>query len=144
MSNQNYTTTFLVDQTPEAVFAAINHVRAWWSGEIEGRTDQLGAEFTYQSGDVHRSTQKITEWVPGQKIVWHVVDSHLNFVNDKTEWTGTDIIFEISRQGDQTELRFTHVGLTPVLACYGDCSDTWRFYIDDRLRHLITTANQPA
>jgi hypothetical protein len=144
MSNQNYTTTFLVDQTPEAVFAAINHVRAWWSGEIEGRTDQLGAEFTYQSGDVHRSTQKITEWVPGQKIVWHVVDSHLNFVNDKTEWTGTDIIFEISRQGDQTELRFTHVGLAPVLACYGDCSDAWHFYIDDRLQHLITTANQPA
>jgi hypothetical protein len=144
MSNQDYTTTFLVDQTPEAVFAAINHVRAWWSGEIEGRTDQLGAEFTYQSGDVHRSTQKITEWVPGQKIVWHVVDSHLNFVNDKTEWTGTDIIFEISRQGDQTELRFTHVGLAPVLACYGDCSDAWHFYIDDRLQHLITTANQPA
>jgi hypothetical protein len=144
MSNQNYTTTFLVDQTPEAVFAAINHVRDWWSGEIEGQTDQLGAEFTYQSGDVHRSTQKITEWVPGQKIVWHVVDSHLNFVNDKTEWTGTDIIFEISRQGDQTELRFTHVGLAPVLACYGDCSDAWHFYIDDRLQHLITTANQPA
>lgn len=139
MNDQNYTTAFLVDQTPEEVFAAINNVRGWWSGEIEGDTDKLGDEFTYQSGDLHRSTQKITEWVPGEKVVWHVLDSQINFVKDKTEWTGTDIVFEIARKDDQTELRFTHIGLAPVLACYGDCSDAWGFYINDSLRSLIMT-----
>ncbi len=29
MSDQNYTAAFLVDQTPEAAFAAINNVRGW-------------------------------------------------------------------------------------------------------------------
>ncbi|MCB0163987.1 MAG: SRPBCC domain-containing protein [Anaerolineae bacterium] len=148
MSDQNYTTAFLVDQTPEETFAAINNVRDWWSGEIEGDTDRLGGEFTYQSGDLHRSTQKITEWIPGEKIVWHVLDSQINFVQDKTEWTGTDIVFEMTKQDDQTELRFTHIGLAPVLACYGDCSDAWGFYINDSLRRLITTgigqSDQPA
>jgi hypothetical protein len=139
MNNQNYTTAFLVDQTPEEAFSAINNVRGWWLGEIDGSTDKPGAEFTYQSGDVHRSTQKITEWVPGQKVVWHVVDSQINFVKDKTEWTGTDIVFEITPKDNQTELRFTHIGLAPVLACYGDCSDAWNFYINDSLRSLITT-----
>jgi hypothetical protein len=41
MSEQNYTTSFIVDQSPEEVFAAVNNVRGWWSGEIEGGTDKL-------------------------------------------------------------------------------------------------------
>ena len=83
--------------------------------------------------------QKITELVPGKKVVWHVVDSHINFVKDKTEWNGTDVVFEIARKGDRTELRFTHVGLVPAIECYGGCSGAWGFYVNDSLRSLITT-----
>ncbi|HLY28121.1 MAG TPA: SRPBCC domain-containing protein [Aggregatilineales bacterium] len=139
MSAKNYSTSFTVDQTPEAVFAAVNNVRGWWSEEIVGDTDRLGGEFYVQFEDVHRSTQKITEWVPGQKVVWHVVDSQLNFVKDKSEWTGTDIVFEIARAGDRTELRFTHVGLIRAFECYGDCSEAWGLYINQSLFALITT-----
>ena len=139
MSGQNYTTSLTVDQSPEEVFAAINNVRGWWSGEIDGRTDKLGAEFKYRYKDLHKTTQKITELVPGKKVVWHVVESHINFVKDKNEWNGTDIVFEIAKTGGKTELRFTHVGLVPAFECYGDCSGAWGFYINDSLRSLITT-----
>jgi len=139
MSGQNYTTSFTVDQSPEEVFAAINNVRGWWSGEIDGRTDKLGAEFKYRYKDLHKTTQKITELAPGKKVVWHVVESHINFVKDKNEWNGTDIVFEIAKKGGKTELRFTHVGLVPAFECYGDCSGAWGFYINDSLRSLITT-----
>jgi hypothetical protein len=98
MSDQNYTTAFLVDQTPEEVFAAINNVRGWWSGEIEGDTDKLGAEFTYRVPDVHYSKQKITEFIPGKKVVWHVLDSDISYVQVKTEWNDTKISFEISNK----------------------------------------------
>jgi Activator of Hsp90 ATPase homolog 1-like protein len=139
MTTKDYTTSFLVDQSPEQVFAAINNVRGWWSGKIDGRTDKLGAEFTYRYQDVHRSTQRITELVPGKKVVWHVLDAKINFVKDKAEWNGTDIIFEITKKGDKTELRFTHVGLVPAIECYGKCAGAWGFYINDSLRSLITT-----
>ena len=143
--DQNYTTTISVDQTPEEVFNAINNVRGWWSEEIEGRTDKLGAEFNYHYKDLHRSTHKITEMLPGRKVVWHVPDARINFVKDKTEWKGTDVVFEIARKDDKTELRFTHVGLVPAFECYGDCSGAWGFYINNSLRGLITTGKgQPA
>src|SRR5438477_13087766 len=80
----SYTTDFSVDEAPHEVIAAINNVRGWWSGDIEGSTDQLGAEFTYRYEDVHWSEQRITELVPGKKVVWLVLASHLRFVEDKT------------------------------------------------------------
>jgi uncharacterized protein YndB with AHSA1/START domain len=135
---QNFTTSFTVDKSPEQVFDAINNVRGWWSGEIDGRTDKLGAEFTYKHKDLHRTKQKITEFVAGKKVVWHVVESHIGFVRDKHEWNDTDIVFEIVKQHGKTELRFTHVGLVPAFECYGDCSGAWGFYINESLRDLIT------
>src|ERR1017187_9212414 len=115
MDTQDYTTSILVEQTPEEVFNAINNVRAWWSGEIDGDTDKLDAEFTYRYQDIHRSKQKITEFIPGKRVVWHVIDSYLSFIKDKEEWNGTDIVFKITRKGDKTEVRFTHVGLVPAV-----------------------------
>jgi hypothetical protein len=139
MNEQQFTTTFTVDQTPEEAFAAITNVRGWWSGDIEGSTDKLGEEFTYRYEDVHYSKQKITEVIPGKKVVWLVLDSYLSFAQDKSEWIGTEITFEVSAKGDKTEIRFTHLGLVPEYECFDSCSSAWGFYINGSLRNLITT-----
>lgn len=137
MNDQNYTTTFTVNQSPAEVFAAINNVRAWWSEEIDGDTDKPGSVYYYHFKDIHRCTIKVAELVANQKIVWHVLHNDFNFIKDKTEWNDTDIVFEIEKRGDQTELRFTHVGLAPSHECYGVCSDAWGTYIHGSLRDLI-------
>lgn len=139
MTTKNYTTSFSVDRSPAQVFAAINNVRGWWSEDIEGPTDALGAEFAFQHHGLHRSIQKITEFVTGKKVVWHVTDSHISFVQDKTEWRGTDVVFEIEHTDGTTDLRFTHIGLVPTVECYEDCSGAWGFLINDSLCSLITT-----
>jgi hypothetical protein len=146
MENQNFTATLMVDQTPEEAFDAINNVCGWWTGDpgIEGSTDKLNDEFTYAYKPYHHSKQKITELTPGKKIVWLVTDSSINFVKDKSEWTGTKIIFEIEKKGDQTEVRFTHVGLVPDIECYNDCSNAWGSYISSSLRNWITKGNKAA
>jgi len=144
MSDRHYTTTIVVDQTPGEVFAAINHVRGWWSGDINGVTDKLGAEFTYRVPDIHYCKMTITEFIPGKKVVWHVLDSDISYTQVKTEWTDTKISFEISPKGAQTEVRFTHIGLVPAYECYRDCSNAWGSLIHGSLRTLIATGqDQP-
>jgi uncharacterized protein YndB with AHSA1/START domain len=144
MKNQNFTARISVDQSPEEVFKAITNVRGWWSGEIEGDTGRLGAEFTYRYKDVHRSKQKVTEFVPGKKVVWQVLDSELSFAKDKSEWNDTAIVFEISEKDGKTEVRFTHEGLVPTFECYGSCSNAWGMLINGNLRKLITTGKSQA
>lgn len=139
MKSQNLTFTITVDQTPEEAFAAINNVRGWWSGEIDGNTDTLAAEWSYRYKDIHYSKQRITELVPAKRVAWLVVDSYLNFVDDKKEWNRTEITFDIVSKGDQTEVRFSHLGLNPEVECFDGCSSAWGFYINTSLRNLIAT-----
>ena len=146
MKTSDFTATILVDKTPEEAFNAINNVRGWWTGEpgIEGSTDKLDDEFTYEYKPYHYSKQKITELIPGKKVVWLVTESHISFVEDKNEWTGTKIIFEIQKKGDKTEVRFTHAGLVPDIECYGSCSNAWGSYISGSLRNLIAKGKKAA
>jgi NAD(P)-dependent dehydrogenase (short-subunit alcohol dehydrogenase family) len=133
-----FTTVFTVDRTPAQVFDAINDVRRWWAGDVDGVTDELDAEFTYRSSTTHVSRQRVVELVPGQRVVWRVVDSHLSFAGEKDAWTGTDIVFDISAVDGGTEVRFTHVGLDARHDCFNVCSTAWTFYIDEALRGLLT------
>ena len=135
----NFTTTISVDQSPEVAFAAINNPRGWWSENIEGSTAKLGDEWTYRYKDVHRSTMKVTETMPNKKVVWLVVDNYFNFTEDKTEWTNTKVMFEISTRGNKTEIRFTHQGLVPAYECFDVCSNAWGSYVNGSLRNLIAT-----
>jgi uncharacterized protein YndB with AHSA1/START domain len=137
----DFIATFTVDQTPEDVFTAINNVRGWWSGEIDGNTDKLGDVWTYRFQDIHYSKQEITEFVPGRRVVWHVLDGFLNFTEDKTEWTGTDMAFDVYPNGDRTEVRFTHLGLVPEFECFDSCSNAWGFYIKGSLRDFISSGH---
>jgi Activator of Hsp90 ATPase homolog 1-like protein len=139
MKTKDYSTSFSVNQSPEKVFVAITNVRGWWSEEIEGSAVKLGDQFTYRYKDIHYCKMKIIEVLPGKKLVWLVLDNHFNFTEDKNEWKGTKIIFEIAKKGSQSKIRFTHVGLVPEYECFDACSNAWGSYIKGSLRSLITT-----
>src|SRR3546814_1840750 len=77
-------------------------------------SDVCSSDLVHRVRDLHRCEIAIKQMVPGRKIVWTVLDNHFSFTRDATEWTGTDIVFEITKSGDRTELRFTHLGLVPA------------------------------
>ena len=139
MKTSDFTTTILVDQTPEVAFKAINNPRGWWAEDIEGGTEKLNDEFDYHYEDVHYCHMKLIEVIPNQKVVWLVIDNHFNFTKDKTEWVGTKVIFEISEKNGKTQIVFTHEGLVPSYECYDICHDAWTDYIQGSLHDLIMT-----
>ena len=144
MKNKNFTTTIIVDQTPEEVFNAVRNVRGWWSGyyseEIKGDTEKLNDEFSFRAGGgAHYSRQKLIEVIPNKKIVWLITDSKLDFLEKKDEWTGTKVIFDISTKVNKTQLVFTHDGLMPEIECYNACAPAWSQYLNNKLLPLITS-----
>ena len=144
MAIESFRSTFVVTQSPEDVFAAVINPSKWWTGDIEGKSDRVGDEFSYRYGDIHYTRQKVTELVPGHKVAWKVVESHLSGPEDPSEWTGTEITFEINLKDGQTELRFSHLGLVPEFECFESCSSAWGFYINGSLKRFITTGEGPA
>lgn len=137
--NASFTVAFSVHQTPEEVFRAIANVRGWWSEDIDGDTDVAGGEFTYRYKDAHRCRIKVAELVAGERVAWHVLDSYFDFTQDKAEWTGTAMRFDITARDGKTEIRFAHTGLVPTRECFEVCSNSWDFYLRTSLRALIRT-----
>ncbi|WP_024805787.1 SRPBCC domain-containing protein [Nocardia sp. BMG51109] len=153
MSNtEHLTATMSVDRTPDEVFAAVTNVRAWWNENIIGETATVGDEFVFTddfhyAGETAKSKKgirfcrfRITEAVPGRRVVWHVLDSYLTFVADHDEWTDTNVIFDLTATPQGTTLHFTHKGLSAAESeCFEACSRGWTFYITRSLPQLITT-----
>ncbi len=138
MKHQDYTASISVDTTAKEVFETINNVSAWWADELTGDSHKIDDEFTVQFGDVHVSTQKVVELVPGKKIVWLVTSSKLSFIEDKQEWNNTSIHFEMEEEDGQTEIHFTHIGLMPGIECYSSCTKGWDYYFKESLFKRLT------
>lgn len=140
MAKQSLSFSFLLDQTPEEVFAAVNNVSGWWSASTTSKTDSVGDEFIYRHKDLHYSKHKLTEVILNKKVVWLVTESTLSFLKDnQQEWVGTEVIFDITKEGDKTRLTFTHKGLYPEVECYEACKGGWSHYLHKSLLPLITT-----
>lgn len=139
MKTTDFTTSIVVDKSPQEVFDAICNVAGWWQGEIKGNSKKLDDQFIYKMGDAHFSIQRVAEVIPSKKIVWFVTESKLTFVTNKTEWSGTKIVFDIAQDGNKTKVTFTHKGLVPEFECYNACSNGWQQLIQKSLFGLITT-----
>jgi uncharacterized protein YndB with AHSA1/START domain len=144
MTTSDFQSTFTVPQSRDEVFAAITDPTKWWTGDIEGSANKLGDTFSYRYEDLHYSKQRVTDLVPGQRVVWKVVESNLPGNDDPEEWTGTEIRFEITETEGQTEVHFSHHGLVPEFQCFDSCSSAWGFYVNGSLKRLITSGEGSA
>jgi hypothetical protein len=136
MKQDNYHASITTGMPAAEAFKNINNVSAWWTKNVEGRSQKLNDVFTVRWGETF-VTFRITEVVPDKKVVWLVSDSNIESINDKKEWTGTMMDWEVSQKNGSTQIDFTHIGLVPGIECYDMCEKGWTFFITESLAKLI-------
>ncbi len=127
-----------VPSSAAEAFESICRVSEWWSPEFEGSSKSVGDCFTVRFGDRHMSKCQIVEISLGQRIVWEVTDSCLQWLDNKTEWTGTQIIWVIQNREDSVLLTMTHKGIEPTSECFTACRNGWEYFVSSSLARLIT------
>src|SRR5215467_4494923 len=136
MKQDNYHASITTGMRAAEAFKNINNVSAWWTKSLEGSSEKLNDVFTVRWGETF-VTFRIDEVVPGKKVVWFVTDCNIQGLNDKKEWKGTKIDWDISQKNGSTQIDFTHVGLVPGIECYDMCEKGWTFFITESLAKLI-------
>jgi hypothetical protein len=137
MKQQDYQCSITANVTAEEAFEGINNVSAWWAKHFEGYSESLHDVFTVRFGETFVKFE-ITGLIPNQRVVWFVSDCNLHWIKNKTEWTGTSIIWEITETGDTTRIDMTHRGLLPEVECFKDCQAGWNDHIKNSLSKYLT------
>ena len=132
LTEQSYHSSIVVNESAMEAYDKISRVNEWWAANFEGSAKNLGDVFTVRFGETY-VTFKLTEAIPGKKVTWLVTDSYLPWQNDQTEWTDTEVVFEISTENNGIKVDMTHIGLTPEVECFENCQTGWNHYIQKSL-----------
>jgi hypothetical protein len=134
--SQDFTCSISASVTPAEALEKIARVSEWWAKNTEGPSNQLNDIFTIRWAGPY-VTFKITEAITNERVVWHVTDCHLPWLKDQNEWTGTDVIFDLTQDANQTRIDFMHRGLVPEMECYDSCVKGWTQYVPGSLLNFL-------
>lgn len=136
MERNDFHKTITVNASPKEAFNKIARVSDWWAKTFTGKALHQNDTFRVEFGTTWVDF-KITEAIPEKRAVWYVTDSYLPWLNDKTEWTDTQVVFDIVSENGSTKIDFTHVGLVPGIECYGNCEKGWTKFVTESLPAFI-------
>jgi Activator of Hsp90 ATPase homolog 1-like protein len=136
MAKENFHLSITVNASAEEAIKKINQVNKWWAKKVRGNSENLNDEFTVDFSETFVDF-RISALVPNKKVVWLVTDCNLHWIDNKKEWNGTKVVFELSSARDKTKIDFTHIGLVPDAECYDDCKVGWTEHITDSLVKFI-------
>ena len=126
----------MVNASVEETMKKISQVNFWWAKNFKGNADKLNDIFTVDFGKTFVDFQ-ISELIPNKKVIWKVTDCNLDWINNKKERNGTEVVFEISEKEKTTQINFTHIGLVPGVECYNDCEVGWNGFVTNSLVKFI-------
>lgn len=139
MEQNNFNCSITAKISPEEAIKKINNVPEWWGVNFSGSAEKQGDEFVITMGGDSFFNVRVTELVPGKRVVWLVTDCNMPWYNDKKEWANNKLIFDLKENNGETELSFTHEGLTRDVECYADCEPGWTHWIKTSLFSYFTT-----
>lgn len=128
--------TITVNASAEEAMKKISQINNWWKKDFTGSAKNLKDTFTIPFGNPSFVDFVVSEFVPNKKLVWKVTDCYLPWFQDKKEWNNTEVVFDITEEGDKTKIDFTHIGLIPEIECYDVCEKGWNGHINTLLKFI--------
>jgi uncharacterized protein YndB with AHSA1/START domain len=94
----------------------------WWTRDVTGEGG-VGSTLRFSfGGEDRRADMQVTELDPAGRVVWRCVYG-------PDEWIGTDIVFELTPNGDETVLLFTHANWREPVEFLNHCSTKWALFL---------------
>ena len=136
---KDFSYSFTVKASAKDAMKMISKVDLWWAKKFKGKAAKLNDEFSVYFGGPKDTFVdfKISEVVPGKKIVWLVTDCNLHWINDKKEWKNNECVWNLTEKDGKTIIDFIHKGMNPESECYESCKPGWTHHIKDSLIKLI-------
>jgi len=136
MENKNYHKSIMVNASAEEAIKKISQVNLWWKKDFSGSAEKLNDKFKVLFGEPSFVDFVVSEFVPGKKLGWKVIDCYLPWFQDKKEWNNTEVDFQLSEENGTTKIDFTHIGLVPEVECYDVCEKGWNGHFNNLVKFI--------
>jgi uncharacterized protein YndB with AHSA1/START domain len=106
--------------------STIEGIANWWTKETTGTSKQSGnidVRFLSLDGkEIGAMNFEVAELEPNKKVHWR-------FKSGPEEWIGTDVIFNLSQDGDYTIVLFSHKNWRELVEFTYHCSMKWAVFM---------------
>ncbi|MFZ0791656.1 MAG: SRPBCC domain-containing protein [Chromatiaceae bacterium] len=113
----------------------------WWTEEVQGEVKIGGKiEFSFRSktGDLlGKMVMEVQELNDQKNVRWFCVEG-------PTEWVGTYITFQLSKQDNQTIILFGHRNWREAVEFMAHCSMKWATFLISLREYVETGKGKPA
>jgi uncharacterized protein YndB with AHSA1/START domain len=109
---------------PEKIFELLSTdsgLSQWWTNVVSG-AGEVGSVIAFRFGEGGPDFS-VAELVPNRLVRWK------HHGNMPEQWMGTEVLFEISEDGDQSLVRFTHANWKETTDFLAHCSTKWAVFL---------------
>jgi uncharacterized protein YndB with AHSA1/START domain len=118
-----------------AALSTVEGVAGWWTKDTSGSSKvggTIGVRFLSPDGkEIGAMNMAVDALEPNKKVQWR-------FTSGPEEWVGTDVIFNLSQDGDYTIVLFGHKNWREPNEFMSHCSMKWATFLLS-LRELVET-----
>ncbi|MFT5219166.1 MAG: hypothetical protein ACI87H_001303 [Gammaproteobacteria bacterium] len=113
-----------IKASPEKIYELLTTdygLSQWWTDDVSGAAD-VGSLIKFRFGGGGPDFQ-VSELIPNKRVRW----KHSG--NMPEAWMGTEIVFSLDQESDQTFLSFTHGNWESPSDFMAHCSTKWAIFM---------------
>ena len=121
-----------IKSSPKETYRALTTLEGlsgWWTTDTQGDCNVGGViQFRFGKGGMD---MKVLELEPAKRVLWQVIEG-------PKDWIGTNVSFDLKRDGDFTAVLFKHQGWKEPVESMYHCTTKWAIFLMS-MKSLVET-----